>query len=441
MVKAQFPEALAFLFERARYKVAYGGRGSGKSWGFARALLIEAAQSPQRVLCTREFQISLVDSVHKLLADQIESLGLSDFYEVQQTTIRGRNGSEFLFAGLRHNVSKIKSFEGCSRVWVEEAQSVSKSSWDTLIPTIRKPGSEIWITFNPELEADITYQRFVAHAPSNAIVRKVNWSENPWFPEELRIEKDALLERDPVAHATVWEGHCKAVLDGAIYANEILAATTAKRFTKVPYDPTKPVHTFWDLGRADKTSIWFAQIVGFEFRLIDFYENRGHALGHYLEVLKERALPVEQGGKGYVYGEHWLPHDARNELLASERTIEQQMWAAGHRVRITPRLTVAAGIDAARKIFARCWFDEEACADGLQALRNYRFDVDPNTQAFSRAPLHDWASHAADAFRYFAIGIAEPREDDPPVDGPNDVYARRRRREADDSTSGSGWAQ
>lgn len=435
MVQAEFPEALAFLFERARYKVAYGGRGSGKSWGFARALLVEAAQSPQRVLCTREFQISLVDSVHKLLADQIDSMGLSDFYEVQQTTIRGRNGSEFLFAGLRHNVSKIKSFEGCSRVWVEEAQSVSKLSWDTLIPTIRKPGSEIWITFNPELESDITYQRFVVHAPSNAIVRKVNWSENPWFPEELRIEKDALLERDPVAHATVWEGNCKQVLDGAIYTHEILAATRSSRFGKVPFDPSKPVHTFWDLGRADKTSIWFAQLVGFEFRLIDFYENRGHALSHYLDLLKARTVE-----HGYVYGEHWLPHDAQNELLASERTIEQQMWAAGHHVRITPKLTIAAGIDAARQLFGRCWFDEDLCADGIQALRNYRYDVDPNTQAFSKNPLHDWASHAADAFRYFAVAIAEPRADEPALNAQNDRYARIRRRERTETTEGSGWA-
>jgi phage terminase large subunit len=439
-MQVEFPEKLDFLFEPARYKVAYGGRGGAKSWGFGRALLIMGAQRPLRVLCAREFQNSIAESAHALLTQQIDLLGLTGFYDPQEKRILGRNGTEFIFKGLRHNVASVKSTEGVDICWVEEARTVSKTSWDVLIPTIRKEGSEIWISFNTELEEDETYQRFVKKPPTGARVVKIGWEDNPWFPDVLRQEALDLKERDPVAYETVWGGNCKAVLDGAIYANEILSATTAKRFTKVPYDPTKPVHTFWDLGRADKTSIWFAQIVGFEFRLIDFYENRGHALGHYLDVLKERALPVEQGGKGYVYGEHWLPHDARNELLASERTIEQQMWAAGHRVRITPRLTVAAGIDAARKIFARCWFDEEACADGLQALRNYRFDVDPNTQAFSKAPLHDWASHAADAFRYFAIGIAEPREDDPPVDGPNDVYARRRRREADESTSGSGWA-
>ncbi|WP_457104341.1 PBSX family phage terminase large subunit [Methylobacterium sp. P5_C11] len=439
-MQVEFPEKLDFLFEPARYKVAYGGRGGAKSWGFGRVLLIMGAQRPLRVLCAREFQNSIAESAHALFAQQIDLLGLDGLYEVQEKRILGRNGTEFIFKGLRHNVASVKSTEGVDVCWVEEARTVSKTSWDVLIPTIRKEGSEIWISFNTELAEDETYNRFVAKPPTGARVVKIGWEDNPWFPDVLRQEALDLKARDPVAYETVWGGNCKAVLDGAIYANEILAATSAKRFTKVPYDPTKTVHTFWDLGRADKTSIWFAQIVGFEFRLIDFYENRGHALGHYLDLLKERALPVEQGGKGYVYGENWLPHDARNELLASERTIEQQMWAAGHRVRITPRLTVAAGIDAARKIFARCWFDDEACADGLHALRNYRYDVDEKTQAFSKNPLHDWASHAADAFRYFAIGIAEPREDDPPVDGRNNVYARRRRREADDSTSGSGWA-
>src|SRR5262245_40379363 len=122
----------------SRYKIYYGGRGGAKSWGVARALLIQAAQQPQRILCAREFQNSIGDSVHKLLADQIPLLGLDSFYQVLQTSIRGINGSEFAFAGLRHNVTKIKSYEGVDKVWVEEAEKVSKSSWETLIPTIRK---------------------------------------------------------------------------------------------------------------------------------------------------------------------------------------------------------------------------------------------------------------------------------------------------------------
>ena len=433
MTDVQFPEKLACLFEPARYKIAYGGRGGAKSWGFARALLILGAQRKLRVLCAREFQNSIAESAHALLAQQIDLLGLAGLYEVQEKRILGSNGTEFIFKGLRHNISSVKSTEGIDVCWVEEARTVSKSSWDVLIPTIRKEGSEIWISFNPELEDDETYKRFVKSPPTGAVVVKIGWQDNPWFPATLRQEALDLKARDPAAYLTVWEGHCKQVLDGAIYANEILAANSAGRFCKVPFDPSKPVHTFWDLGRADKTAIWFAQVVGFEFRLIAYYENRGHALQHYIDHL--RTVAEE---RGYVYGEHWLPHDARNELLASKRTIEQQMWDAGHRVRIVPKLTIAAGIDAARLLFSRCWFDEDLCADGLQALRNYRYDIDDATQQFSKNPLHDWASHGADAFRYFAVGIAEPQAPSKAETGPTDRYARIRRRAS--QPLGSAWA-
>ncbi len=402
-----FPVALAFLFEPMRYKILHGGRGGSKSWGIARALLTLGASKPLRVLCAREMQTSIAQSVHKLLKDQISALGLDSFYEVQQYVIKGRNGTEFTFHGLKHNIANIKSVEGTDICWVEEAQTVSKTSWDTLIPTIRKADSEIWISFNPSLEADETYQRFVVKPPSNSTVHKINWSDNPWFPDVLKQEMEDLKLKDYDAYLTVWEGHCKQTLDGAIYANEVRAATTGERFTRVPYEESKPVNTFWDLGRADKTAIWFIQQVGFEYRVIDYYENQGHALGHYLKELQRRP---------YVYGDTWLPHDADNELLASERTIAQQARAAGFKVRITPKTSIAVGINAARTIFANCWFDLDKCADGIQCLRNYRFDVDPDTQQYSTQPLHDWASHGADAFRYFAVAIKEPKKKAPKSD-------------------------
>lgn len=398
MAQLEFPEALECLFKPARYKTLYGGRGGAKSWGIARALLLQGTTKPLRVLCAREMQTSITQSVHKLLKDQIAAMGLSGFYEVQNYVIKGMNGTEFTFHGLKHNIANIKSIEGVDVCWIEEAQTVSKSSWDTLIPTIRKAGSEIWISFNPSLEADETYQRFVVSPPTGAIVQKINWADNPWFPDVLRQEMEDLKIKDYDAYLNVWEGHCKQTLDGAIYADEVRAATTAGRFTKVPYDPSKPVHTYWDLGRADKTAIWFVQMVGFEFRVIDYYENQGKALGHYLKELQ---------GRPYVYGDCWLPHDANNELLASEQTIAQQCRAFGFKVRVTPKTSVVNGINAARTVFATCWFDSEKCADGLQALRNYRYEVDPETQQYSTNPLHDWASHGADAFRYFAVSLKE----------------------------------
>jgi phage terminase large subunit len=396
--KVEFPVKLQPLFEPARYKILYGGRGGAKSWGIARALLVQAAAKPLRVLCAREIQKSISESVHQLLKDQIAALGLNDFYEILNNEIRGKNGSLFLFAGLKHNVHNIKSKEGVDVCWVEEAQTVSRNSWDTLIPTIRKEGSEIWVSFNPELDTDETYTRFVKSPPPGAKVIKVNWSDNPWFPEVLHSEMEHLRDTNYDAYLTVWEGHCKQVLDGAIYANEIRKATEESRFTRVPYDSAKPVDLFLDLGRADKTAIWFAQQVGFEFRLIDYYENRGFALSHYMKLLRE---------KPYTYGTVWLPHDAEAELLASEKTIAQQFQSQNFSTRIVTRVSVANGIEAARSIFDRCWFDAEKCADGINCLRRYRYDVDPETGQYSRNPLHDEASHGADAFRYLAVSMQE----------------------------------
>jgi len=196
VAKAEFPVKLACLFEPKRYKVLYGGRGGAKSWGVARALLIKGAKDPLRILCAREFQVSIKDSVHKLLADQIEQLGLAEFYEITNTAIRGRNGTEFSFVGLKNNIMSIKSFEGVDICWCEEAQTISKTSWNVLIPTIRKDNSEIWVTFNPELETDDTYQRFVISPPDNAFVQKITWRDNPWFPQTLREEKENLEVRD-----------------------------------------------------------------------------------------------------------------------------------------------------------------------------------------------------------------------------------------------------
>ena len=164
LADVQFPYKLSVLFDKARYKILYGGRGGAKSWGVARALLVLGAKKPMRILCAREFMTSMKDSVHKLLSDQITEMGLLGFYEITQATIRGLNGTEFAFVGLKNNVANVKSYEGIDICWVEEAQTVSKTSWNVLIPTIRKEQSEIWVTFNPELESDETYQRFVVRS-------------------------------------------------------------------------------------------------------------------------------------------------------------------------------------------------------------------------------------------------------------------------------------
>lgn len=206
----EVPEKLGILFDpplgTVRYRVGYGGRGSTKSWSFARALLIHGARQPLRILCAREFQSSIRDSVHRLLSDQIQAIGLDAFYRVQQADITGANGTEFLFKGLRRSIAEIKSTEGVDLCWVEEAEAVSEGSWRTLVPTIRKPHSEIWVSFNPRLPADPTYRRFVTTPPDNALIVRMGYRDNPWLSDVLRDEAKALQASDPEAYAHVWGG-------------------------------------------------------------------------------------------------------------------------------------------------------------------------------------------------------------------------------------------
>ena len=399
---SDFPALLEFLFFPSRYKVAYGGRGGGKSWGFARALLIQATKRPLRVLCARETQNSIADSVHKTLADQIELLGLKRFYEVLQATIRGRNGSEFTFAGLKQNIGSLKSYEACDICWVEEAQLVSGHSWDVLIPTVRKDKSEIWVSFNPELETDETYRRFVISPPANAKVVKINWQDNPWVSATLRAEIEALAERDPDAYAHIYEGSCQQAVEGAVFKAELSLAEREGRLGRAPWQQMRPVDTFWDIGWADSTAIWFAQAVGQEYHIIDYIEGCQQPIAFYAHALSARP---------YAYGTHWLPHDAQARELGSGRSIEEQLRSLGLRVRIVRNLSVADGIAAARAIFNRCWFDARACADGLQALRHYRYEDNPKGPGFRREPLHDQNSHAGDAFRYLAVALRAPAKE------------------------------
>lgn len=402
----EFPKKLGFLFTPKRYKVLYGGRGGLKSWSVAQALLILGAQKPLRILCAREIQRSIQESVHQLLRDQIAKLGLEDFYDVLNTEVRGKNGTQFLFAGLKHNIDSIKSKEGIDIVWVEEAANVSKQSWDTLIPTIRKDGSEIWITFNPLLDEDETYERFVLNPPVDSVVCKTTWRDNKWLPEVLRKEKDDLQARDPVAYDNVWEGNCKAAVDGAIYAEELNKAQQQGRIREVKYDPLYPVSAFLDLGWADNTSIWFLQIVNGEFRLIGSYQNQFQKTPHYVEYMQKT---------GYTFNRIVLPHDAEAEHANADRTWLQIYRQAfpNARVYAGERRAVALRLEAAKNIFDKCVFDKEKCADGLSALRRYHFATNPDTGRLTSEPFHGEESNYADAFGYMALEAMAPSREKP----------------------------
>ena len=393
--KAVFPAKLKPLFDPFRYKVVYGGRGSGKSWGVARWLLLDGARSKLRILCTREIQKSIQDSVHKLLADQIASLGLSGFYDVQQTIIRGKNGTEFVFAGLQqHTVDSIKSYEGVDRVWCEEAHSISKRSWDVLIPTIRKAGSQVAITFNPQLESDETYVRFVKNTPPNACVIKMDWSDNKWFGGELDAERlHAKATLKPEVYAHIWEGQCMPAVEGAIYFDEVAAAEKEGRIRDVPADPLLKTHAVWDLGWNDSMSIVLVQRSASELRIVDYIEDSHRTLDDYVRQLK--AMPLN-------WGNDYLPHDGFSKDFKTGKSAQEILEALGRTVEQTPNMPIEEGIRAARMVFSRAYFDKSKTVRLLECLKRYSRHINRITNE-AGAPLHNAYSHGADAWRYTCI--------------------------------------
>lgn len=384
-----------------RYKVYYGGRGSGKSESFGRALLIQGMQQKLLNLCTRELQVSIQDSVHRLLASTIMNENLADQYEVLQSTIRHRhNGTEFIFKGLKHNITEIKGLQGVNRVWVEEGENVSDRSWEVLIPTIRAEGSEIWVGFNPRNPNDPTYQRFVANPPDNAIVRKVSWRDNPFFPSVLRDEMERLRKEDFESYQHIWEGEFDTRRSGAIFAKQLSAARSDNRITTVPYDPSAEVFTAWDLGYGDATSIWWLQWIGRELRWLEYYEDSGEQLDHYTQIIKSK--PYNYMARGC-----FLPHDGGHGNIRGD-SVSKQLAGMGVQNQVLARETdINPGIELLRQTISFSVFDKKKCVDGIHALENYGYEWDEERKVFKSKPSHNWASHAASAARYAAIAAAK----------------------------------
>lgn len=420
--EVNFPPKTKQLFNtELRYIVFHGGRGGAKSWAVARALLIRARQKPLRVLCAREIQRSISESSYQLLKDQIIALGLEDFYEVLNTEIRGANGSLFVFAGLKHNVDNIKSKEGIDIVWVEEAHAVTKNSWDKLIPTIRKDGSQIIITFNVDVEEGETYQRFVIDPPTNAHVEKLTYRDNPWFPAVLEQERLDCLRKDPIGYDNIWEGNPKMAVEGAVYQHELHKAQDEGRIGEFPYDPSKPVTCYWDIGQADCMSIWIEQKVGLKRYLVDFVQDNLQKIPYYVDILQK---------KGYNYTLHVLPHDAEQDRANAEFTTKQMIEKAfpNAKIHINENFAgaVKVGIEAVRNIFPFLHFNKNPCRLGLYSLKMYHYRTDPNTgKAYGENPHHDF-SDAPDALRMLAMAFrTSDKKAKPKVRTGKSIYGAR----------------
>lgn len=389
----QFPEKLQFLFKPMRYKIAHGGRVSAKSWSFARALLLLGADKKLRILCAREVQKSIKDSVHKLLSDQVPALGLAGKYAVFDNEIRGYNGTEFVFSGLAsHTIDSIKSFEGCDIVWVEEAHAVSKKSWDVLIPTIRKDGSEIWISYNPELDTDETHVRFGINPPENSYSADINYNDNPWFSAEMEQERLHCKITNPEDYPTIWEGKCRSSVVGAIYAKEVESAIREGRVGNVPYNPLLKVHTIWDLGWNDSMFIILCQKIRSEISVIEVIEDDHKTLDWYVGELQN---------KRYNWGYDFLPHDGEHGDYKTGLSARSILESFGRKVKITPNIQVEEGIKIARMSFRQMVFDRVKAARLIECLKRYKRSI--NRHGEPGAPVHDSSSHGADDFRYLSI--------------------------------------
>lgn len=389
------------------FYVFHGGRGGGKSWEIADYLLIEGAKKKHRILCCREIQKSIKQSVHKLLSDRIETLGLGPFYQILDTEIRGINGTEFSFSGLQsHTVDSVKSFEGATITWIEEAQTVSAYSLKILIPTVvRTPNCMIIMSMNPKLPSDAVYADYVVPERDDTIAIQINYNENKHCPPDLITLAEQMRDTDYDEYEHIYLGRPKEIADGAIYKAEFEQIKRENRICKVPYDSNLPVYTGWDLGILDSTAIWFCQIYGKEKRIIDYHEASDEPLAYYARILDEKARE-----HGYRYERHFAPHDIAARDLSSGVSREQTMAKLGYRMTKGARLGPEDRIEATRQFLKDCWFDESRCSHGIRALQNYRREFNDKLDQFKAHPVHDWASHGSDAFGELALSINKMHE-------------------------------
>lgn len=394
------------LLAPARYKGAHGGRGSGKSHFFAEQAVIEALQPATRIVCIREVQKSLAQSVRQVVADKIGALGLGSCFEIQEAQIRTPGDGLILFQGMQnHTADSIKSLEGYRIAYIEEAQSLSQRSFDLLRPTIRIEGSEIWAAWNPEDEDDPVDKFFRGgERPPNSICVETGWRDNPWFPPELREELEYDYRVDPEKAAHIWGGGYATITEGSYLARWVIDAQREGRIGSFPHDDKRGVKTAWDIGVDDYTAIWFFQ-EGFRdgqprVRVIDYYETSGDGA----QLIVASAIKA----KPYRYEAHHLPHD----VMVKE-------WGAGARSRFATLSAlglapILAGVNlgegaaeervnAARVLLPLCEFDDNPAVKlGLKRLRGYKRKWNETLRQF-QGPAKDGNDHGADAFGEYAV--------------------------------------
>lgn len=403
-LRIETPRAFLPLLDPKRYKGAHGGRGSGKSHFFAECALEKCLWEGARIVCIREVQNSLKDSVRQLLVDKMDSLGVRNQFDLTRDEVRGPDGSLIIFRGMNDaNAENIKSLEGYDVAWVEEAQTLSQRSLDLLRPTIRKPGSELWFSWNPRFRSDPVDEFFRKRKPDSAVCVQVNHNDNPWFPEALKDEMAGDRLADPKKAAHVWDGAYEAAPEGSYYGTELVQADAEGRITSLLIDPALPVHTAWDLGVARNMRCWLFQLSDSQWRWLECIKFTQPGLAHAAEELKKR-----QQAKGFTWGTHLWPHDGEAVDVGSVSgdTRKQTFAKLGFNVEIVPsgKGAVADGIEAVRRVLKTSKWDRDGCEEGLEDMRGYVRKFDKIHNRYVDEPDKNGCDHTADAKRTAAMG-------------------------------------
>ena len=401
------------LLEPARYKGAWGGRGSGKSHFFAEKMIDDSLYEKGLLsVCIREVQKSLKQSSKRLIETKLKALGLgeADGFKVFNEVIQTPGDGVIAFQGMQdHTAESIKSLEGFKRAWMEEAQTISSTSLMLLRPTIRAPGSEIWASWNARRKSDpVDAMLRGSELPTGSVVVQANWRDNPWFTAELEQERLDCLRMSPDQYEHIWEGGYVTVMDGAYFARQLAEVKSQNRIGVVSADPLMEYRAFWDIGVRDACSIWIAQFIGREIRVLDYYEAVGQPLAAHLNWLRS---------KGYASARCILPHDGVKEDPLFVTRYEDHIRSAGFNVDVVPNQGKGAAmmrVETARRLFPQIWFNEATTEAGRDALGWYHERKD-ETRQIGLGPEHDWSSHAADAFGLMCVSYEAPTNAPPRI--------------------------
>lgn len=385
---------------------------SGKTMGFALMSAIRAYKWEMEgrtgiILCARQFMNSLADSsLEEVKAAIRDNPWLEPHFDIGETYIRTKSGRiNYSFVGLARNLNSLKSKFRILLAWIDEAEPVTEEAWVKLIPTLRQEDSELWLTWNPERKQSATNKRFMNSTDPRTKIIRMNWSDNPFFPDILdRVRLKDQRER-PDQYRHIWEGEYLTAIEGAYYAASLNKAREEGRVCRVAADPLMTLRAVWDIGgtgaKADATAIWIVQFIGKEIRFLDHYEAVGQPLATHVQWMRDN---------GYEKALCILPHDGAQHDKIVQTTYEGALRGAGFSVEVIPNQGAGAAmqrVEAMRRLFPQMWFDEERCAGGLDALGWYHEKRDEE-RGIGLGPNHDWSSHSADAGGLVAICYKEP---------------------------------